>query len=311
MKPKTTIDMRALAAALFVSLAAMGAAASDDTPYDKINTATATAPITVKELRGGVSALYGSGGNIGALVGKDGVFMVDAGIAVSRPKIEYALKELSNGPLRYMVNTHWHWDHTDGNAWVHEDGATVIASAQTAKHLGETIRIEEWGHTFDPVAKDARPTVIVRADKAIPFDGETVLIRPYMDSHTDGDVSVYFKQADVLFTGDTWWNGLYPFIDYAEGGGINGMIAAANENISLVTGHTIIVPGHGPEGTKADLIAYRDMLVAIRDKVATLKKQGFSLEQVIGAKPTEAFDGRWGQAVISPALFTTLVYRGV
>ncbi|SKB27531.1 MBL fold metallo-hydrolase [Luteibacter sp. 22Crub2.1] len=311
MKPKATIDMRALAAALFLSLAAMGAAASDDTPYAKINEATATAPVTVKELRGGVSALYGSGGNIGALVGQDGIFMVDAGIAVSRPKIEYVLKKLSKGPLRYMVNTHWHWDHADGNGWVHQDGATIIASAQTAKHLGESIRVEEWGHTFEPVEKDARPTLIVKGDKTMPFDGESVLIRPYVASHTDGDLSVYFKQADVLFTGDTWWNGLYPFIDYAEGGGINGMIAAADENVSLVTAHTIVVPGHGPEGTKADLIAYRDMLVSIRDKVAGLKKQGLSLEQVIAAKPTQAFDARWGQAVISPALFTTLVYRGV
>jgi len=311
MKSLKARDMRALAAALFVSLAAMAAAAGDETPYAKINSATARAPIAVKELRGGVHVLFGSGGNIGALVGEDGIFMVDAGIAISRPKIEYALKELSDRPLRYMVNTHWHWDHADGNGWVHEDGATLVSSAQTARHLGETIRVEEWGHTFGPVPQGARPTLIVTADKTIPFDAESVRIRPYMDSHTDGDLSVYFTHADVLFTGDTWWNGLYPFIDYTEGGGIDGMIAAADENIRLVTAHTIIVPGHGPEGTRADLIEYRDMLVAIRGEVASLKKKGLSLEQVIAAKPTRGFDARWGQAVISPALFTTLVYRGV
>ena len=136
-------------------------------------------------------------------------------------------------------------------------------------------------------------------------------IRTYVDSHTDGDLSVYFEKADVLFTGDTWWNGLYPFIDYAEGGGINGMIAAADANLAMVTDRTIIVPGHGPVGDRMQLVQYRDMLVAIRDRVAALKKEGKTLEQAIAAKPTAAFDDKWGKAIISPTLFTTLVYRGV
>jgi glyoxylase-like metal-dependent hydrolase (beta-lactamase superfamily II) len=143
------------------------------------------------------------------------------------------------------------------------------------------------------------------------FDGDTIQIRPYMHSHTDGDLSVYFEKADVLFTGDTWWNGLYPFIDYAEGGGIDGMINAANENIKMATEKTIIVPGHGPEGTRADLVAYKNMLIAIRDRVAALKKQGMTLDQVIAAKPSEKFDAQWGNNVINPALFVQLVYRGV
>ena len=167
------------------------------------------------------------------------------------------------------------------------------------------------GHTFRPVEPEARPTMLVSARKTMSFDGESILISPYAKSHTDGDLFVHFKKADVLFTGDTWWNGLYPFIDYVAGGGINGMIGAATENISMTTDHTIVVPGHGPVGTRADLVEYRDMLVATRDRVAALKKQGMSLDQVIAAKPTEAFDAKWGQAIISPALFTTLVYRGV
>lgn len=296
---------------LLLAAAAPATTLAADTPYAKINAAAATSSITVKPLRGGVSALYGSGGNIGALAGPDGIFMVDAGIRVSRPKIEAALKGISGKPLRYMVNTHWHWDHADGNAWVHEDGATIIASARTTRHMGETIRVEEWGHTFTPMEQGARPTMVVSSDKSMVFGDERIVIREYMHSHTDGDLSVYFSKADVLFTGDTWWNGLYPFIDYAEGGGINGMIAAADENIRLAGEHTIVVPGHGPEGGKTDLVAYRDMLVTIRDNIASLKKKGLTLEQVIAQRPTAAFDDKWGNAVISPALFTTLVYRGV
>ncbi len=296
---------------LLAGLAILPAAAQQTTPYAKINAAAEKDPVNVKQLRGGVSALYGSGGNIGAFVGKDGIFMVDSGIAVSQKKLLDAIHGLKAGKISYVVNTHWHWDHTDGNEWVHKSGATIIASPETAKHLDQTIRVEEWGHTFTPVEKGAKPTMLISTQKSMKFNGDTVQVRPYMHSHTDGDLSVYFKKADVLFTGDTWWNGLYPFIDYAEGGDIDGMINAANENIEMSTEKTIIVPGHGPEGTRADLVAYRDMLVAIRDNVAALKKQGMTLEQAIAAKPSEKFDAQWGNNVINPALFVQLVYRGV
>jgi len=298
----------ALLATGALSLAAPSQAA---TPYDTINADAAQASITATPLRGGVTLLQGSGGNIGVLPGKDGAFMVDAGIAVSRQKLETALKQLGASRIQYVVNTHWHWDHADGNGWAHEDGAQIVAHPNTAKHLNETLRVEEWGHTFTPVAAAARPTVLVAAQKTMPFGDETVRIRPYVASHTDGDLSVYFTKADVLFTGDTWWNGLYPFIDYKGGGSIDGMIRAANDNLAMASDKTIIVPGHGPAGSRAELTEYRDMLVSIRDRVAKLKQQGKTLDQTIAAKPTEPFDAKWGKAIISPALFTTLVYRGV
>ena len=304
--------MNVLLLALGLAGTASPASAEDLTPYAMINKAAAEQPIITHTLRGGVSALEGSGGNIGVYAGSSGLLMVDAGIAVSRQKIEAALQKIEPGKIRYLINTHWHWDHTDGNGWAHSDGATIIATPKTAEHLGQTIRVVEWGHTFTPVEAGARPTELVTSqEKIMPFDGETVRIRTYVDSHTDGDLSVYFEKADVLCTGDTWWNGLYPFIDYAEGGGINGMIAAADANLAMVTDHTIIVPGHGPVGDRLQLVQYRDMLVAIRDRVAALKKEGKTLEQVIAAKPTASFDSKWGQSIISPALFTTLVFKGV
>jgi glyoxylase-like metal-dependent hydrolase (beta-lactamase superfamily II) len=142
-------------------------------------------------------------------------------------------------------------------------------------------------------------------------DGETVRIKHYGRGHTDGDMSVYFAKADVLQTGDTVWNGVYPFIDYVTGGSIDGAIRAANANIAMATNHTRVIPGHGPSGSRADLVAFRDMLLAIRNKVAALKSQGRSLSEVIVAKPTAAYDAKWGGSVISGALFTALVYRGV
>jgi glyoxylase-like metal-dependent hydrolase (beta-lactamase superfamily II) len=284
---------------------------SVSTPYTQINAAAASSPITVHPLRGNLSMLEGSGGNITAFATPEGLFLVDAGIAVSQQKIQQALRRLSPGRLRYVVNTHWHWDHTDGDGWVRAEGADLIAHANTIKHLGETIRIAAWGHTFTPVAKASLPNVSMKGSKTIKFGGESVLLRTYPASHTDGDLSVYFPKADVLATGDTWWNGMYPFIDYAAGGSIDGMIKAANENVARVTDHTIVTPGHGPVGGRKDLIAFRDMLVDVRTRVAGLKAQGKTIDTIIAAKPTAAYDAKWGTSVISPELFTRLVYRGV
>lgn len=280
-------------------------------PYSTINAAAASSDITVQHIRRNVSVLEGSGGNIGVLAGADGIFMVDAGIAVSEAKIATALQALSKGKLRYMVLTHWHWDHSDGDCWVRKAGATLIADQNTVEHLKQTIDVVEWEHTFAPVPPDCLPNLAITADRTIQFDGETVRILHYQPGHTDGDLAVYFKTADVLQTGDMFWNGMYPFIDYAAGGSIDGAIRGADESIALTTDHTRVIPGHGPVGGRADLIAFRTMLTTIRAKVAALKAAGKSLAEVEAAKPTADFDATWGQSVISPSLFTALVYKGI
>jgi glyoxylase-like metal-dependent hydrolase (beta-lactamase superfamily II) len=152
---------------------------------------------------------------------------------------------------------------------------------------------------------------VLTADKTLRFDGETVKILHYGAGHTDGDLAVYFRSADVLQTGDMFWNGLYPFIDYVAGGSIDGTIRGADDSIALTTDQTIVIPGHGPVGGRADLIAYRDMLRTVRGRVAAMKAQGKSLAEVEAARPTADYDGTWGRSVISPRLFTALVYRGV
>jgi glyoxylase-like metal-dependent hydrolase (beta-lactamase superfamily II) len=298
-----------LAGVAFALAASPGAA--QQTPYDVINHAAATSPITVHRLRGGISMLEGSGGNIGVLTRPDGKLMVDCGIAVSQDKIKQALAALGPAPLRYAILTHWHWDHSDGDAWVRRTGATLIADKAAVHRLTQTTRIVEWGHTFTPIAAESLPNLALTGDKVIPFGGETVRIGHYAPSHTDGDLWVKFERADVLQTGDTFWNGMYPFIDYVTGGSIDGAIRAANANIAMTTSHTQIIPGHGPIGERKALIAFRDMLVQVRSRIATLKAQGKSLDQVEAAHPTASFDAKWGQSVIDGKLFTALVYRGV
>ena len=299
----------AIVAALLAGVASPPSAMAS--PYSDINHAAATAPITVHPLRGGVSMLEGSGGNIGVLAGPDGMLLADTGIAVSQAKIEAALAGLSKGPIRYAVNTHWHWDHTDGNAWVHRAGAKIIAARNAGAHLQETLRVVEWEHTFTPVEHDARPGETLVAEKVIAMGGERVWVRPYRPGHTDGDLSVFFERANVLVTGDTLWNGVYPFIDYVGGGGIDGAIRAADANLAMSGPETIIIPGHGPIANRADAQAFRNMLVEIRRRVAALKAQGKSLADVQAAKPTADYDGKWGRSIINGELFTALVYRGV
>ncbi len=285
--------------------------AQADSPVTKINEEAAKAEITVERLRGNISVLMGSGGNIVALTGAEGKLLVDTGIAVSRPKIQAALDGLSPVPLKYVVNTHWHWDHTDGNAWAHELGATIIGQENLLKRLSATTRVEEWNYTFQPWPVGGRPTVTFKTEKTLKLNGETILLKNYGHGHTDGDTSVYFKRADVLVLGDIWWNGHYPFIDNGVGGGIDNVIRWVNASLSRATDKTLIIPGHGPVGTRAQLVEYRDMLVAARKNVARLKSQGKSLEEVIAAKPTAAYDAKWGGFLIDPAFFTRIVYAGL
>jgi len=285
--------------------------AEGESPVTVIRGQAATAKITVTKLRRNVSVLEGSGGNIAVLTGKDGKLLVDAGITASRPRITDALESLSSDPLKHLINTHWHFDHTDGNEWLHSMGAEITAHENTRKHLSETTRVDAWNFTFPPSPPGALPTGLVKQDRQLHVNGTTLALKHYAPAHTDSDLSVEFTDADILHVGDTWWNGYFPFIDYNTGGSIDGAIRAAEANVANVTDKTIVIPGHGPVGDKTGLIEFRDMLVAVRDKVATLKKQGKSLDETVAAKPTAAYDDKWGGFVIDGKTFTALVYTGV
>ncbi|HME88308.1 MAG TPA: MBL fold metallo-hydrolase [Chthoniobacterales bacterium] len=285
--------------------------AAAESPVVTIRNAAATAKITVAKLRGNVSVLEGSGGNIAVLTGSDGKLLVDAGIPGTRARIMEALASLSDDPVKHLINTHWHFDHTDGNEWLHSIGAEITAHENTRKHLATTTRVEDWNFTFPPVPAGALPTKILTADQALHLNGSTLALKYYGPAHTDGDISIEFTDANILHVADTFWNGHYPFIDYSTGGSIDGMIRATEANVARVTDKTIVIPGHGPIGNKSQLTEFRDMLVAIREKVAALKKQGKSRDEVVAAKPTAEYDAKWGGFVINGDFFTKLIYAGV
>jgi glyoxylase-like metal-dependent hydrolase (beta-lactamase superfamily II) len=201
----------------------------------------------VHPLRRNISVLEGSGGNIAVLTGKDGKLVIDAGFTVSKPRIAPALDSLSADPISQLINTHWHVDHTDGNAWLHAAGAAITAHENTKKHLSTSTRVDDWSYTFPPARPEALPTTTFRDVHRLHHNDTALALEYYGPAHTDSDISVVFDEADVIHVGDTWWNGFYPFIDYSTGGGIDGMIRATKWNLSAVTDKTIIIPGHGPE----------------------------------------------------------------
>lgn len=279
---------------------------------DMIRADAATATIKVHRLRGGISVLEGSGGNVAVLTGPDGKLLVDAGITASKPRMLEALADLGREPVRHLINTHWHFDHADGNEWVHGEGAAITAHENTRKHLKTMQRVEDWDFDFPALASGAIPTDVFTDRKTLAVNRSTLELQYYGPAHTDSDISVHFVEADVLHVADTFWNGIYPFIDYSTGGSIDGMIRAADANLAKATERTIVIPGHGtPVSNRNELKEFRDMLAAIRDNVARLKKQERSLDAVVAARPTAAFDAKWGQYVVTPALFTKLVYEGV
>jgi glyoxylase-like metal-dependent hydrolase (beta-lactamase superfamily II) len=277
-----------------------------------IKDSAAVSPIAVQTLRNGIFVLEGSGGTIAVLTGPDGKVLIDAGISVSQAQLTKALAEIGKEPITHLINTHWHFDHTDGNTWLNASGAKIIAQENTRKHLSHVERVADWDYNFLALPRGGLPAEVFDQDHSLKLNGQTIALKHYGPAHTDSDISVTFAEANVVHVADTFWNGVYPFIDYSTGGSIDGMIAASEANLAATSGDTIIIAGHGKGvGTRAELLDFRDMLSAIRDRVATLKRQGRSKGETVAARPTAAFDARFGNFVIDPGFFTRLVYDGV
>jgi glyoxylase-like metal-dependent hydrolase (beta-lactamase superfamily II) len=277
-----------------------------------IKDSAAVTPIVTHKLRGNISVLEGSGGAVAVLTGPDGKVLIDAGISVSRPQLTKALADLGTEPITHLINTHWHFDHTDGNAWLNAAGAKIIAQENTRKYLSQVQRVEDWDYNFLAQPPGGIPTEVFARERSLKLNGTSIALKHYGPAHTDSDISVTFAEANIVHLADTFWNGIYPFIDYSTGGSVDGMIAASDANLAATNDDTIVIAGHGKAvGTRAELREFRNMLVGIRDNVAALKKQGRSRDETVAAKPTAAFDAKFGNFVIDPGFFTRLVYEGV
>jgi glyoxylase-like metal-dependent hydrolase (beta-lactamase superfamily II) len=242
---------------------------------------------------------------------------VDTFVAPAWPRLKEALDGLGNAPLKYVINTHWHFDHTDNNAPLHAAGATVLAHENTKKDMSEPHDLPVLyrgpdgalsGLHFDPSPLEALPQQTFAASYKLQANGETLALQHVAPAHTDSDIYVHFQKANVIQMGDLFFNGMYPYIDPGTGGNINGMIAAADKILSLADNDTKIVAGHGPLGNRADLMKFRDMLVTSRDRIEKLKSAGKSAQEAVAEKPFADLDPVWGKGIINGDQFVQIVY---
>lgn len=267
--------------------------------------------IKTTDLGGGAYMLEGQGGNITVAAGKNGVIMVDSEFAPLHDKIKAAVEAVSKQPIKYLVDTHFHGDHTGGNAAFAKDGTTVVANIKVRTRLKNGTKNFLTGVDNPPAPKEALPTLTYTHQLKLSVKGLIAELRHVEHAHTDGDTYVYFKSANVLATGDTFTNGRYPNIDVINGGNIKGQIAAADAYLKLANDKTKIVPGHGPLADKAALTDYRAMLVTARDRMAKLVKEGKSEDDVLAAKPFADLDAKWAPTETAAKNFVRVVYHSL
>jgi glyoxylase-like metal-dependent hydrolase (beta-lactamase superfamily II) len=267
--------------------------------------------IKTTDLGDNVYMLEGQGGNITVATARDGIIMVDSEFAPLHDKIKAAIAVVSNLPIKYLVDTHFHGDHTGGNAPFAKDGAVVTAQQNVRKRLETGTTNGLTGAKTPPVAPDALPTKTYFGGTVLRVKGRVAALLHIPHAHTDGDTYVWFKDANVLSTGDTFTNGRYPNIDFANGGNIRGMIAAAEAYLRMVNDKTKIVPGHGPLADKAKLVEYRTMLITARDRMANLIKEGKTEDDAIAAKPFADIDAKLGANEQASKNWIRVVYNSL
>lgn len=266
-----------------------------------------TVEIRTVPVSNGVYMLMGRGGNIGLSVGADGAFLVDDQYAPLTDKILAAIDSVTDEPVRFVINTHWHWDHTGGNENLGRAGAIIVAHENVRARMSTEQFIEAFNRRSDPSPPGALPVVTFTEAVTFHWNGDEIHVFHVHPAHTDGDAIIHFRRANVIHMGDTFFNRRYPFIDVSSGGNVHGVIAAADRVLALADRDTKIIPGHGPLATVADLTAYRDMLITVRNRLARLIAEGKSREEAIAAKPTADFDATWGGSM-APDVWVGIVY---
>lgn len=265
-----------------------------------------TIPVT-----GQISMLTGKGGNLGLFVGEDGTFLVDDQYAPLSAKIVAAIKRAGGDTPRFLINTHYHGDHTGGNENLGRDGALIVSHHNVRERLGAGSYIAAFKNQRPPVTKPGLPVVTFATNLDFHLNGDTVHAVHVPHAHTDGDSYIRFAAANVIHAGDIFFNGFYPFIDVQHGGSLKGMIAAAEQLLAESDDQTKIIPGHGPLADKAQLSAYRTMLVTAHGRLLALKEQGKTVEEAVAAKPLADLEKEWGDGLFTGDRWIEIIYPGV
>ena len=289
-----------IALALPVGLLALPAAA-EEPDFSKVQ-------IETIPLAPGLAMLIGSGGNIVVSTGKDGPVIVDDQFAPLAPKITAAVNALQNVPIRFVINTHHHFDHTGGNEVFGNAGALIIAHDNVRQRLSMEQFSQLMNRTTPASPAAALPVVTFADGMTLHWNGETISMRHVAPAHTDGDVHVWFEKANVVHAGDTYVNGFFPLVDVESGGTLSGVIASAEAILARATPDTKIVPGHGPLATPADLKRFRDVLVDVKARIEQGIASGKTMQQFIAAKPLADLDAQWGHGFLTTDQVITLCW---
>jgi cyclase len=270
------------------------------------------APIQTRPLTQNLELLSGPGGNVVVLHGADGLVVVDTFVAPAWPRLQESLKAVGGGaPVRTVINTHWHFDHTDNNASFRAGGASVVAHENTKRRMSAPQHVAMLDLDFPASPAGALPQRVFTDRFGMESSGEELELLHVAPAHTDTDLIVRFERSNVLHAGDVFFNGRYPLVDWSTGGKIDGMIAAADRLLTLAGPDTKIVPGHGPLATKADLRKYRDMLATAADRVRALKTSGRTLWECIAAKPLTDLDPEWAGGRYKGDDFVKIVFMSL
>lgn len=289
-------------AALLGLLVAAGSQAQQDFSQVSIET------IPVAE---GIYMLMGAGGNIGVSVGDDGVVLIDDQFAPLAPKIQAAVARLTDRPITMVLNTHWHGDHAGGNEHLASAGALIIAHDNVRLRMSQSHYSAFFDTRTPPSPAAALPVVTFASTATLHVNGQTLRAEHVPPAHTDGDAIIWFEEANVVHMGDTFFNGLYPFIDFSTGGSVAGMIAAIDAALPRMDADTRVIPGHGPLSDKAGLQAFRDMLATVTGRIEAMMAAGRSLAEIQAARPTADYDDQLGGGFIEPDQWVALIHGGL
>ncbi|MGC2299283.1 MAG: MBL fold metallo-hydrolase [Acidobacteriaceae bacterium] len=274
----------------------------------QLRTAAANEKIKTTKLTDTIFLLQGVGGNIVLQSGPDGGLLIDSGISTGTHHLLDAVNKLETNHLKLLVNTHWHFDHTDGNAEMHLEGAFIIAHDNTRIRLQKPQYMAAYDVHFSAAPDAALPQQTFAESETLWVNNDQLDLVHTPDAHTDSDIYIHFNRGNVIHAGDLWFNGMYPLIDLGSGGTINGMIRGVDQVLALADERTKIVPGHGALGDKGALERYRQMLVTVADRVEKLKVSGKTVEQAVAATPTADLDAVWAKGNLKPGTFVALVY---
>src|SRR5471032_1731303 len=298
METKMKMTRNVLASFACASLLAATSALAQDFSKVEIKTTKLTDTTYMME---------GAGGNLGVSVGDDAVFVIDDQFAPLSEKITAAIAKLSAKPVKFILNTHWHGDHTGGNENFGRAGAIIIAQENVRKRMGSEQFIEFMRSKVAASPGIALPVVTFASSVTFHLNGDEMRAIHVPRAHTDGDAMVIFVKSDVIHMGDTYFNGMYPFIDTSSGGTVEGVIAACDQALGIATDKTKIIPGHGPLSNRAELQAYRDMLAAVSQRVRKMVTDGKKLEEITAAGVSSDYDAKWGNGFIKANKFVEMV----